>query len=209
MTTSVTTTSNSTPPSFTTFDDIYSHLTSKYGFPILPHTSPSPYDSKLSHAISSLNVHPTLEALLHILNLDLPSAHFLCRHMENRPAYEAMFLHGLLHRIESDYRNAELWYGDVSESEIFAAAWPESRGGLKAAHEFIQRVEMFKKKKEGDKQALQEKSKVEIEAIAKFLKEKFGTDAVVDATTVWVEKPEKSKEAAKKMIVGGEGWRQF
>ena len=141
--------------------------------------------------------------------MDLPSAHFLCRHMENRPAYEAMYLHGLLHRIEGDYRNAELWYADVSESEIFASAWPEERGGLEAAKAFIQRVEQMRKKKVGNREDLVKESEREIEAMKEFLVQKFGTGVVEDATKVWVEKPEKSKEAAAKMVVGGEGWRQF
>jgi hypothetical protein len=42
-----------------------------------------------------------------------------------------MFLHGILHRIEGDYDNSRVWYGDVKDSEVFAYAWMRSseRGG--------------------------------------------------------------------------------
>jgi hypothetical protein len=38
--------------------------------------------------ISGLQLHPTLEAALHLLNADLASAHFLVRHMQGPPAVE-------------------------------------------------------------------------------------------------------------------------
>lgn len=52
-------------------------------YPLLPSFSSSAYDSSLSSSIAALSLHPTLEALLHILNNDLPSAHFLVRHMQS------------------------------------------------------------------------------------------------------------------------------
>lgn len=201
--------SESKTTSLKTFDQIYDHLTKTSSFPVLASPSPSPHNPAISHAIADLSIHPTLEALLHILNADLSSAHFLCRHMENRPAYEAMYIHGLLHRIEGDYRNAELWYKDVSESDVFQCVWPAEKGGLEGAHGFIQNIEKLRKEGKGDMDELEKESEREIEGIARFLKEKFGMDIIKDATEVWVEKPAKSKEAAAKMVVGGEGWRQF
>lgn len=91
--------------------------------PISPHALLIP-----SHRIASLSVHPVLEAALHILNLDLPSAHFLLRHMQAPPAWEAMYLHGVLHRVEGDLANARAWYGDVRESVVFQAVWGDDRG---------------------------------------------------------------------------------
>ena len=76
-----------------------------------------------SHKISSLSVHPVVEAILHLLNMDLPSAHFLLRHMQAKPAEEAMYIHGILHRIEGDLDNTRAWYGDVKDSEAFQWVW--------------------------------------------------------------------------------------
>ena len=55
--------------------------------------------------------------------MDLPSAHFLLRHMQAAPAWEAMYLHGILHRIEGDLGNARAWYGDVETSKVFTWVW--------------------------------------------------------------------------------------
>lgn len=76
-----------------------------------------------SHRISSLSLHPVIESILHLLNMDLPSAHFLLRHMQAAPATEAMYIHGILHRIEGDLDNTRAWYGDVKSSEVFQAVW--------------------------------------------------------------------------------------
>ena len=119
-----------------------------------------------SHIISSLSLHPVLEAALHILNLDLPAAHFLLRHMQAAPAWEAMYLHGILHRFEGDLDNTRAWYGDVEESEVFQWVWDgmhvedskiTPRGGgqsksptaptaaFELAMSFIDRVEAYKR----------------------------------------------------------------
>jgi hypothetical protein len=81
-----------------------------------------------SSCISSLSLHPVLESVLHILNLDLPSAHFLLRHMQAPPAFEAMYLHGILHRVEGDLDNARAWYTDVQDSEAFRYVWGRDQG---------------------------------------------------------------------------------
>jgi hypothetical protein len=72
----------------------------------LPPPSPSSPSQALCHAISCLSAHHSLESALHILNRDLPSTHFLLRQIQAAPQHEAMFLHGILHRIEGDYDNA-------------------------------------------------------------------------------------------------------
>ncbi|KAF4554024.1 Hypothetical protein D9617_5g069000 [Elsinoe fawcettii] len=98
------------------FDDLYAHIKT-FPTPLLP--PGKSYDPKMTDRIASLYVHPTLEALLHILNLDLPSAHFLVRHMQAAPQIEGMYIHGLLHRIEGDYDNCRAWYADVCTSPAF------------------------------------------------------------------------------------------
>ena len=75
-----------------------------------------PRDAQLTATIADLHVHPTIEALLHLLNHDLPSAHFLVRHMQAPPAVEGMLLHGILHRAEGDFSNARAWISDVSDA---------------------------------------------------------------------------------------------
>ncbi|KAL9097772.1 MAG: hypothetical protein Q9165_000098 [Trypethelium subeluteriae] len=79
--------------------------------------SPQKPDAVLTPAVSSLQLHPTIEALLHLLNSDLPSAHFLCRHMQAPPAVEGMLLHAILHRIEGDWNNSRAWVGDVGSDQ--------------------------------------------------------------------------------------------
>lgn len=198
--------SSHTSGNLSSFDAIYNHLTSHYGFPVLPSASPSPHDKTLTDNISSLSLHPVLESLLHILNADLPSAHFLLRHMQTRPAWEAMYTHGLLHRVEGDYRNTDAWYGDVAESDAFKRCWP---GGLDEAKHFVGSVERLRKDKTGNKEGLEKESGREIDALVGWCKERFGTGKLEDATQAWVKPDEKQRELAAKMIVGGEGWRKF
>jgi len=80
--------------------------------------------------ISSLSLHPVVESLLHLLNCDLPAAHFLCRHAEVKPKFESMFVHGMLHRIEGDIDNTRAWYGDVNGSEVFQSVWKADGSGV-------------------------------------------------------------------------------
>ncbi|KAJ5038740.1 uncharacterized protein L3040_006420 [Drepanopeziza brunnea f. sp. 'multigermtubi'] len=103
------------PKALTSFHAILSHLTATFAAPLLPPSKP--HSTALTSQIASLQVHPTLEAALHLLNADLPAAHFLVRHMQAKPAFEGMFLHGILHRIEGDYDNARMWYSDVAAGE--------------------------------------------------------------------------------------------
>lgn len=192
------------------FESIYHYLTAAYGFPVLPSASANAHKPALSHAISDLSLHPTLEALLHLLNSDLPSAHFLCRHMQNEPAWEGMYIHGLLHRIEGDYRNAEAWYGNVADSPVFRSVWVAEKGGLDGAKTFIQSIEKLRKQKVGSKLALESESEREIEGLVKWCKQQFGVEKVQDASkSAWVEPSEEHRKMAAKMLVGGEGWRQF
>jgi hypothetical protein len=191
-----------------TFNELYSHLTSAYGYPVLPSASPKPHNASISHAIAELSIHPTLEAILHILNADLASAHFLCRHMQNAPAWEGMYIHGLLHRVEGDIENAKSWYRDVAESDCFKNVWP---AGIDAAVTFLEdlKAERLNGSRTVRNAHLLQQSQTEIEALKDWCQNAFGLGVVEDATTVWVEPSEKHRQLAAKMVVGGEGWRQF
>ena len=181
-------------------------LAHQHIFSSLP-TSPHPiHSTNLRNSLAFLQLHPVLEAILHLLNVDLPAAHFLCRHMEAWPAEESMFAHGILHRIEGDYENARAWYCDVEGSECFRAVW----GGRGDALRFIDRVEKWRKggQERGDEEeCLRERSLRELVKMLEFCEEKFGTGRMQDATAVWVLK--KTTEQAAAMITGGEGWRKF
>lgn len=104
-----------------------------------PHHSTFP---ELTAAITDLRVHPTIEAALHLLNSDLPSAHFLVRHMQAPPAVEGMLLHGILHRAEGDFNNSRAWISDVKDAcegfqpkkkeegqELDQAVFEQTKGG--------------------------------------------------------------------------------
>ncbi|KAL8692517.1 MAG: hypothetical protein Q9224_003937 [Gallowayella concinna] len=194
---------NQPDPKFPTFSDLYNHLLT-LPTPLLPpgkSTSPS-----LTSSIASLSLHPTLEVAFHILNNDLPSAHFLVRHMQSPPAYEGMFLHGILHRIESDYDNARAWYDNVSESDVFTHTWPGGKGG---ALDFIARVEKLKKEGKGDKESLEKESLNEIKKVVEWCRQQFGDKRMEDASGAWVKPDENNRKMAEDMVSGGEGFRNF
>ncbi|KAL9028400.1 MAG: hypothetical protein Q9196_003224, partial [Gyalolechia fulgens] len=146
---------------FPTFSALYAHLLTLPA-PLLPPghaTSPS-----LTASIAALSLHPTLETAFHLLNADLPSAHFLVRHMQSPPAYEGMFLHGILHRIEGDYDNARAWYDNIKDSDVFTSVW-RGEGGTQGALDFIWQVERLKKAGEGNQEELAGRSAEEIQKV--------------------------------------------
>ncbi|KAL8687989.1 MAG: hypothetical protein Q9218_005983 [Villophora microphyllina] len=196
---------NQPDPNFPTFSSLYTHLLTSPA-PLLP-----PGKAKfpaLTSSISALSLHPTLETALHILNTDLPSAHFLVRHMQSPPAYEGMFLHGILHRVEGDYDNARAWYDNIADSEVFEHVWGEA-GDKEGAQDFIGRVEGLRKRGEGDKEALENESRREIEKVVEWCKAKFGEGKMEDASSAWVRPSEENRQMAAGMVTGGEGFRQF
>ncbi|KAG7004242.1 hypothetical protein G7Y79_00026g058260 [Physcia stellaris] len=179
--------------------------------PVLP--PPRILSPSLTGPIAALQLHPTLEAALHILNGDLPAAHFLVRHMQAEPAVEGMFLHGILHRVEGDYENARAWYGNVSSSEVFASAWPGD-SGLDDARDFIAKIETLRKGDRSqrdliDEEALEKLSRREIEAVVRFCEGKFGVGRVGDAREVWVQPSPEHREMGSKMVIGGRGGGLF
>jgi hypothetical protein len=168
------------------YSSLKQQLLSKPG-PVLPPPASAPLQS-LTHTISSLMLHPSIEAALHLLNDDLVSAHFLVRHMQAAPQYESMLLHGILHRIEGDYENTREWYRDVKDSEVFRAVWGEN--GLDKAMDFMGRIEVLRKRTKqediSEVQQLEDGSKREIKAVLEFCEEKFRTQRVDDASAIWV-----------------------
>ena len=126
--------------------------------------------------------------------------------MQSAPAYEGMFLHGILHRIEGDYDNARAWYANVKDSDVFSYAWEDGEG---QARGFIDGVERLAKKEEGDRQKLERDSLREIQAVVEFCREKFGDGEVRDASGAFVRNDEKRQKMSEEMVSGGKGFRKF
>lgn len=132
--------------------------------------------------------------------------------MQAEPAFEAMYLHGILHRVEGDIDNARAWYSDVKDREVFKVTWP-GMSGFDEAMRFLGRVELRKvnrgKSDEEEDRELREESLRELKEVIRFCEKKCGTEKVDDASQIWVSMNEKNKNIAEKMITGGEGWRKF
>lgn len=221
------------------FQSLHSHLRQTYPAPLLPPGRPN--SKQLTPRISALELHPTLEAGLHILNNDLPAAHFLVRKMQSLPASEGMFLHGILHRIEGDFDNARCWYSDIQhDSEVYAKVWgnegkhfkdireelgddagdgewmPYRKGGgqegeMNAGQRFLNDVQSFKggKVKNGEVEArLEKESRREFDVILGWCAEKFGTGAMVDASSAWVQDDDAYviRSLMSMFVPLGEGW---
>lgn len=201
-----------------TFDQLLARLKA---FPAPLFNKGKPHDPSLSDSIASQYVHPALEALLHLFNHDLASAHFLVRHMQSPPAYESMYVHGILHRIEGDYDNARAWYSNVGDWEGFKKIWgptdsPEEEDGQKlprqkSAREFLNRIEKASGKggeKEG-LESLQSESRKELESLLEWCLKKFGTTMHKDATKDWVAPSDELKQMGEDQVSGSAGPRKF
>lgn len=207
------------------FTDLYTHLKT-LPTPLLPpgHS----HDATLTDKISSLYLHPALEALLHILNCDLPSAHFLCRKMQAAPAFEGMFIHGLLHRVEGDFDNTRAWYADVQDSDCFEAVWGKATAeeqkeadgikdryrvgkvpAQKRTRDFLDAVEKLKKQRQGDRGALEKESRREIEELVQWCIRKFGTGKCEDANEAFVGNSDEIRKMGQSMTTGDTGHRNF
>ena len=125
--------------------------------------------------------------------------------MQAPPAYEGMFLHGILHRVEGDYENARAWYKSVAESDVFTKVWVNEE----KARVFTHNIEALVKKREGNKEDLQKESLREIQGVVDYCREKFGEGEVRDATAAWVKPGEDIKKMGEDMVSGGKGHRQF
>lgn len=205
------------------FDDILAHLES-LPVPLLPPAKA--LDPALTDKIASLYLHPALEAVLHLLNHDLPSAHFLVRHMQSDPAFEAMYLHGILHRIEGDFNNTRAWYYDVYNSEPFELVWGKATEDeeaevekkkdqgetkmppQKSARDFVDSLEKLSKG-QGDKEALAKESRREFDAVLNWCIKKFGTGKHTDASKAWVQPSQEISQKGQDMVTGNDGFRKF
>lgn len=177
--------------------------------------------------IARLALHPCLEALLHILNNDLSSAHFLVRHMQSPPAWEGMLLHAVLHRIEGDYANAEAWYDDVAESEVLIYVWGDDMlegSSRERARQFVTCCRELAKRpalhqteirEENEPELrrqrveLQQQADREVQRLLDWCVRRFGSQEYLDASDAWVQDQGKIKEVKDSQLVGGEGWRSF
>ena len=136
--------------------------------------------------------------------------------MQNEPANEGMYIHGLLHRVEGDYENTKLWNKSVRESDCFKHIWGEGEEGIGAAAEFLDNAKALRDNL-GDQKIsaaeLESASRREFEQLTQWCKQKFGMAIVKDASLegAWAATDPDSEEraAAQRMVVGGEGWRQF
>ncbi|GAB7345218.1 hypothetical protein MBLNU457_3593t2 [Dothideomycetes sp. NU457] len=216
-----------------TFDSVYARIKT-FPVPLLP--PGKSYDASMTDTISSLYVHPTLESLLHILNHDLPSAHFLVRKMQSAPAVEGMYIHGLLHRVEGDLNNTRAWYADVCDTDVFTNYWgpvPDdpntdtaagkvefkdgkyyNENGGKAppqpgARVFLNRLEELQRNGKGDREGLERQSQEEIDALVRYCVDKFGTEKVLDARGAFVKNSDEINSMSQDMVSGKGGFRKF
>jgi hypothetical protein len=198
-----------------------------------PHHSTFP---ALTATISDAQFHPTIEAALHIANSDLPSAHFLVRHMQAPPAVEGMLLHGILHRAEGDFDNARAWIGDVGdacegfvpkkkqEGERLDEGVFERVKGVKEEEKslveyvygdtepgkLIDDVEAFRSKKAGgSEEEIEERIRGELGRVLEWCKGKFGDGEWKDASSAWVKNSEEIQAMSNEMTSGDKGFRKF
>lgn len=140
--------------------------------------------------------------------------------MQSAPAYEGMYLHGILHRVEGDYDNARAWYSDVKKAEIYKALWgsggvtwkewKESGGEKDEGQAFLDKVEKFIEVKRNDhKEALEEVSRREIESVIDFCVKKFGTEKMADASDAWVRHSSDIRQMSEDQVSGNSGRRKF
>ncbi|KAH8153253.1 uncharacterized protein LAJ45_02840 [Morchella importuna] len=175
------------------FDELYAKTLS-FRPPLLH--PPKPHTPSLADPISSLRVHPALEAALHILNYDLPSAHFL-----------------------GDYDNARAWYKDVSDTEVMEKVWGKGEGvkGGKA-EKFISEVQdLDQRLRKGEKgegvekeqTRLENESKRELKGIVDYCLNTMGRGVWQDARGAYVESSEKIKKMGQDQTTGPGGMRKF
>lgn len=137
--------------------------------------------------------------------------------MQAAPAYEGMYLHGILHRIEGDYDNARAWYGDVADSDVFRHVWGEKDGGKEGALGFVGKVEKLRKMKgkgEGEegrqeRGVLERESARELRGVVEWCVGRFGTEAWSDASGVWTRPDEEHRKVGNEMVSKGKGYREF
>jgi hypothetical protein len=173
-----------------------------------------------------------------MLNSDLPSAHFLVRHMQAPPAVEGMLLHGILHRAEGDFDNARAWISDVKDAcegyqpkkksegqKLDTDVFSEIQGsndrslvefvyGTSEPSRLIDDVEALRNKKpsqrgDGEEEELEKRTRRELELVLEWCKGKFGDSEWRDASEAWVKNSKEISEMSGDMVSGGKGFREF
>lgn len=147
--------------------------------------------------------------------------------MQSPPAYEGMYLHGILHRIEGDYDNARYWYSDVKPCELYTKVWgsggksfkdvvgqqgDRDGGGKDEGQNFIDHVQMLKegrREDEGWRKGLEDESRREIEEVVMWCVERFGIGRVLDASAAWVKNSEEIQKMSDDQVSGDAGRREF
>ena len=159
--------------------------------------------------------------------------------MEAAPAFEAMFLHAILHRVEGDYANAKAWYTSVAEgqgeadleagtddepvakSEADAKVKPSSKanpepGVFEAVwksssrgFEYLASVEDYVRFGRGDRDELERQGRAELERTIAYLRGKFGDESWQNAASEWRFAEGETKVIKEKMILGDRGYRVF
>lgn len=198
---------------------------------------PHPQNPSLTSVISSLLLYPTIEAALHLLNADLPSAHFLVRHMQAPPAIEGMLLHSILHRSEGDMPNARAWASDVVDasdgwvpkhkeeqrldSNTVQAMEGKVTGGIRfaqfvydgdtyGAEKLITDVEKWREEQDAEgEELLAGRIQGELVKVLEWCRKKFGDGEWADASTAWVKHGEEVRKMGEDMVSGDKGFRDF
>jgi len=143
--------------------------------------------------------------------------------MQSPPAFEGMYLHGILHRIEGDYDNARAWYSDVKDNELYVEVWgKEGRSwkdadkysadnGLDSGQTFLNRAQRVKENKNplAFREMLERESKREIETVIDKCVEKFGTGRMEDASQAWVQPSDDIRKMGEDQVSGDAGRRKF
>jgi hypothetical protein len=90
-----------------------------------------PYSTSIRAQIADAGVHPALESVLHLLNDDLFSAHFLLRKMQEDKWCK--YLHGILHAREGDILNAKCWFRDTPD-DVLSLIYGQDAPQVEASH---------------------------------------------------------------------------
>lgn len=146
--------------------------------------------------------------------------------MQSAPAFEGMYLHGILHRIEGDYNNARYWYSDVQESEVYRKVWGangktfkevEGKDGrdtceiqdMNEGQKFLNKIQSFKEKKGGSRDELERESARELDIVVQWCVDKFGTERMTDATEAWAKNSDEIRQMGEDQVSGDAGRRKF
>ncbi|BFZ56127.1 hypothetical protein PYCC9005_003169 [Savitreella phatthalungensis] len=155
------------------------------------------YDEKLRIKIADLKLHPAIEAGLHLLNDDLYSAHFLVRKSQGQAI--ADYWHGILHRIENDFRNSRAWYDNADQPLLkhFFSSSEEAKRFCWACQNIV-----VDKNSEGhDVEAVKRQAMDEIVGVLDLAIEEFGLDARADVSDYYSSR-EEDKELKGQMTTG-------